>query len=278
VFLRLQSYERPAELAEAVRLLGRSEPRTRALAGGTAVVGPVDDETEVLVDLSGLGLRHIRPDTQTVRLGAMTTLDDLVRSPEVMFLGGGLVAQAAERTAPATMLARATVGGALARPDRAPELVAALLALDAGVVTVDRELGRTMSSADAVPAGGLIEEVQIPATPVVSAFERLARTPRDLATVAVYVALHVEDGTCRHLRLAAAGLGDRPQRLTVAEAALQAKELSASAIERAAAAVRESVTPPDDFRGSAEYRRELAEVLVRRALTAARDAALQGRK
>lgn len=280
MFLNLREYHHPTDLAEALHLVAR--PGTRALAGGTALVGPVDTDTQALVDLSGLGLRYIRTEGGVAAAGAMTTLAGLLADPAVCMAGGGILAAAAERTGPPTLRNRATIGGALARPDRAQELVAALLALGARVVTAGPlaatwDLPEYLASRPELRRGGLVVALHIPLKPVAAALERVARTPRDTPVVAVAATLELAGGSCREVRLVAAGLAPGPVRLSAAEAALRGAALSAEACERAArAAANVAADPPSDLRGTAQYRRHLAGVLVRRALLAA--AALGGER
>lgn len=284
MFLRLQGYERPGDLVTALSLLGR--PGARPLAGGTAAVGPADRETGLLVDLSGLPLRFLRVEEGAVIVGAMTPLEQLLRAPELFLTCGGVLCRAVERTGPPTMLVRATLGGALARPDRAGELIAALLVLDATVElvrlgTIDRGGGQDEGTglvrqavrlADFLGqprSGALIEQVYIPVAPVAAGMERVARTPRDVPAVAVAATLRVIDGHCFDVRVAATGLHTGPARLRAAESALEGAPTSPEAVELAALAAQAEVDPPSDFRGGSDYRRHLAGVLTRRALASA---------
>jgi carbon-monoxide dehydrogenase medium subunit len=173
----------------------------------------------------------------------------------------------------------ATVGGALLAQDGPPEVLLALLALAASVV-VHGQGGKTreQSLVDFVAAreqslarDELVVEVRF-AHPGQSsgALERVARTPRDEAIVAVAAILAVEEGVCRQARLALAGATSRPQRLWAVEQFLEGRPLTSDemllAVEMAMA---EAVNPPADYRGSADYRRAMAGVLTRRALTSA---------
>ncbi|HWI62687.1 MAG TPA: FAD binding domain-containing protein [Symbiobacteriaceae bacterium] len=276
MFLQLKAFERPGDLVEALRLLAR--PGYRALAGGTAAVGPVDSETVGVVDLSQLDLKFQRMESDGLVLGALTTLGELLNLPELLLAGGTVLGQAVERTGPPSLLARATLGGSLARPDLAPELVTALIALDAHVLLVRldatgghliREDWELDSYLAWNKAGTLIEAVRIPARPVAAAYERVARTPRDLATVAVIATLEEDGEFVHHVRIAAWGVAPTPVRLTAAEEVLENTAPIQAVIERAAEAAAAAVTPEGDLRGSAEYRKHLTAVLTRRAVEAA---------
>jgi carbon-monoxide dehydrogenase medium subunit len=273
VFLRLQTYERPTALSDALLLLAR--PGFRPLAGGTAAVGPTDADTVGLVDLSGLGLVFTRMEADALVLGAMTTLDEMLRMPELLLTGGGVLEEAVERTGPPALLARATLGGAVARPDRAPELVAALLALDASVVVVqgtaatrlEWKLEAFLTAEKTGPF--LIEAVKLPSRPMLVGLERVARTPRDVPAVSVVAVLRY-DGTYLHdVRIAACGLAPAPIRLRGAEAVLEGAAPTDLVMERAAVAAATAATPLSDVRGGPEYRSHLANVLTRRAVEAA---------
>ncbi|HYF78384.1 MAG TPA: FAD binding domain-containing protein [Symbiobacteriaceae bacterium] len=274
MFLRMQAYERPTDLGEALRLLTR--PGYRPLAGGTAAVGPVDVETAGLVDLSGLDLQYSRMEHDGLVLGAMTPLGDLLRLPELLLIGGGVLGKAVERTGPPTLLSRATLGGSLAgHPGQAPDLVTTLLALDAQVTVAWLENDRVVQDTTTVDRldlqpGSLIEAVRIPVKPVLTGYERVARTPRDLPAVAVVAAMQQDGHFVQNVRIAAWGVAQKPLRLTAAEEELEDTAPIEAVIQRAAeAAAAAAEAAPSDLRGSSEYRRHLAGVLTRRAVEAA---------
>jgi carbon-monoxide dehydrogenase medium subunit len=284
MFLRMQAYERPVDIAEALRLLNR--PGYRPLAGGTEAVGPVDVETAGLVDLSGLGLQFSRAEAGGLVLGAMMPLGDLLRLPELLLIGGGVLGKAVERTGPPTLLARATLGGSVARPDLAPDLVTALIALNAQVLLVRFDAARQQvireeweldsylawPESDSFSHGSsrtLIEAVRVPVGPVLAGYVRVARTPRDSPAVAVVAAM-VQDGDfVQNVRIAAFGVAPAPARLPAAEEELEGGAPVDEVLERVAQAATAAATPPSDLRGSSEYRRHLAGVLTRRAVEAA---------
>lgn len=276
MFLRMQAYERPSDLAEALRLLTR--PGYRPLAGGTAAVGPVDVQTAGLVDLSGLGLQYSRMEPDGLALGAMMPLGELLRLPELLLIGGGVLGRAVERTGPPTLLARATLGGSLsggmASLTVAPDLVTALLALDAQVTLARLDASgqvviRETVGIDSYPPGAFIEAVRIPVKPVLTGYERVARTPRDLPAVAVVAAMEQDGNVVKNVRIAACGVAPTAVRLRVAEEVLEGVAPAAAVVRRVAEAAMAAATPPSDLRGSSEYRRHLAFVLTRRAVEAA---------
>jgi carbon-monoxide dehydrogenase medium subunit len=136
----------------------------------------------------------------------------------------------------------------------APEFRLALLVLEAETISAD----------------GFVTEVRLPAPTLLTSLQRVARTPLDEAIVAVAVALQPGDGVVARARLAVSGIGQSPMQVEAAEAMLQSQVLTSELIDELAANIMESADPNYcDYRGSAEYRREVAGVLARRALAAA---------
>ena len=117
----------------------------------------------------------------------------------------------------------------------------------------------------------VLAEVRLPAMDPAAGFalEEFARRRGDFAIVAI-AAMVVRDGArCAQARLATAGAGPVPVRLSAAEEILERDGLTDAAIAAAARRAAELVSPDSDLHASADYRRHLTEVLTRRALTRA---------
>jgi carbon-monoxide dehydrogenase medium subunit len=84
--------------------------------------------------------------------------------------------------------------------------------------------------------------------------------------VAAAVALDLRDGECRSARVVLGGVADTPLRIPEAERALEGADASREAFEEAGRVAAKEIDPPSDIHGSAEYRRDLSAVLIRRAL------------
>ena len=144
------------------------------------------------------------------------------------------------------------------------ELLATLLVLEAELIirtpaVARRALGRYLH--DDAQAKGLITEIIIPWVTGHGASVRVARTPKDYPIVSI-TAWKPAAGS---IRLAATGIGEKPQRLTSAESALQAGQ-DEDAIAEAAIAASAATMHPGDFRGDTRYRADMAAVLTRRVL------------
>ena len=264
--IRPGEYHRPADWASARELLRRAPP---LLLGPRVSIPPYGD-AEAVVDLSRLDLAYIKVD-DGVRLGALTPLQDLADSPQLQTLANGMLSEAARLTAHYGLRNLATVGGALLSREGPPEILLALLVLDAAVVVRGAETRELPITNYSLNPGDMIAEVKFaqPAQGAGTALERIGRTPRDESIVSAAAVIEVIDGVCRKARLAVAGATPRPQRMTSAERLLEDQPLTPEQLQKAAQAVMAEAHPVADYRGSAEYRRAMVGVLSRRALEAA---------
>jgi carbon-monoxide dehydrogenase medium subunit len=269
---KLAEYHRPATLEEALALLRREKIRTVPLAGGTSLVPTLGRRAKAVVDLQALKLDTLALEGNRLHVGAMVRLQQLVEAPEA----GPFLAGAAHAEGPHNLRNAATVGGTVAEADPLSELLIALLVLDAEVnlrlpdpTTVS--LDRLLDSPGQMLDGGLISAVTAlaPVAAPMVAMERVARTPKDRPIVAVAARLERSGDLCSGAYLALAGVAGRPICLPKVEDKLKGQPFGAELAELAAAAVADAIEPTSDFRASGEYRREMAVVLIRRALLAA---------
>jgi CO/xanthine dehydrogenase FAD-binding subunit len=158
-------------------------------------------------------------------------------------------------------------------PKLAPQFVAALLALDARILFNQKQklladyLRRTQ------PAEEHLLAVQVPLNVPGQVWgeAHVARTPADEPIVSVMTVVGLRGETIDTARLALTGAWTEHARLAVSADLLTGGPLTDERIQQVAAAVTQEVTPPNDFRGSAEYRREMAAVLTRHALATCRN-------
>ncbi len=264
----LAEYHRPKTLEHALELLADRKSKRIPLAGGTDLVGALETrqrrDVDGVVDLAGLDLSFIQRLDSSLHVGSMTTLSELAEHPVCNDLAGGILPVTARFEGPPNLRNAATIGGlvALAEPDS--ELFAALLALNASVVTVDVDGMESHTQLDDFagssprPSHGrtLITKIRLPLCHAAAGHARIARTPMDRCIVAAVVVVAGEGESSRQksastddnidsARSALCGLGPRPQ---LADRPL---------------------VPRGDFKGSAEYRLAMAEVVGKRALAAA---------
>ncbi len=266
--VRISEYHRPQTLDGVLALLQRDQS-TVPLAGGTDLVPSKAPDAQAVVDLQALGLDQLSVEGFRIHVGAMLPLQRLVESTGV----GEFLAVAAYLEGPITHRNAATVGGTIAVGDPHSFLLIALLALDAEVhlrlpdlatLSLDRILDAPRKFLD----GGLIIGLTAlsPHGAPGTAMAHVARTPRDKPIVAVAARVTREGDRCGGVRIALAGVADRPVRAYQAEDRLKGQPFDKGLVDLAVAAVLEHLNPPSDFRGSSEYRREMVAVLTRRAL------------
>jgi carbon-monoxide dehydrogenase medium subunit len=243
----------------------------------------------VLIDLNQVhALEHARLDGDVLVLGAMARhraaqgLAPLRERCTAVAEGVDLVGHQAIRN-------RGTVGGSVAHADPAAEWPALLLLLD-GEVDAVGPAGRRRT----IPAGDLFEtyftttltpdeivtEVRLPIPnggAVGSAFVELARRHGDFAVAGAAALLALDEGgLVSDARVALIGVRDTAVRAGAAEAMLRGAAPSDEALEEASRAIDGDIDPVSDLHGSSEYRRRVAAVVTRRALTLARTRALAG--
>ena len=175
----LAEHHTPKSFAEALDLLAERTSRRVPLAGGTHLIGALESrqrqDVDGVVNLAGLDLAFFLQDESVLRIGAMTTITDLIQHPACADLAGSILPRTARFEGPLNLRNAATVGGlaALAEPDS--ELYAALLALNASVVAVDRQGFETRWQLDASPFPSLSRRLRPCSLPRFNC--RLARLP-----------------------------------------------------------------------------------------------------
>jgi carbon-monoxide dehydrogenase medium subunit len=286
--MRLAPFElaEPATLAEALAILARHDGECRLIAGGTALVPLLRlglARPERLVSLHRIpGLAEVRTDDGALVLGAMATHAQVGRAAAVR--RWPLLAEAVGRVASPAIRAAGTLGGNLCYAEAASDVAPALLCLDAEVAVTGAHGDRTVPIASffrgffeaALEPGEILTRVRIPAVPpgATGAYVKFCpRSAEDRALVGVAALLTTNGRQCGDVRLALGGAAPTPLRARRAEDALRGGPLTDEAIRAAAEAAAAEATPLSDLMGSADYRRAMILVWVRRVLTALRDGA-----
>src|SRR5437588_9246235 len=275
-------YHAPSTLDEAVALLVRYGGDAKLLAGGQSLVPLLNfrlARPAALVDLNRIkSLAYIREQDGQVRLGAMTRQRTIEFSP-VVARQLPLLREATRWVGHLPIRTRGTIGGSLAHADPSAEYPAVLMALEGEVVARGPRGERVVKAADlfqtylttSLAPEEILVEVRLGAMPAGAgyALEEFARRHGDFAIVGIAALIVREGQRCQRARLATAGAGPVPVRLRAAEEILEREGLGEAAIEAAARRATELVDPDADIHASADYRRHLAGVLTKRALTRA---------
>lgn len=270
---------RPDTLKEALELLVELEG-SKPIAGGTDLLLLLRDGTirsRHLVDLQGIeDLLGIRMVDGEVRIGAMTTLTKLIKS-ELIAEKAPVLRDAAACVGSVQTRNQGTLAGNLCNASPAADTAPALLVLDARLTVVSTEGPRIMPlmelfagpKMNSLGPGELVTEVRFPTPPPGSgaAFQKLGRRrgyTLSLVNAAAY--LEFEGDLCLEARAALGAIAATLLRMPEVEETLKGKRLTNQLVEEASSACYGLVRPIDDIRASAEYRREMSRVLMRRAI------------
>ena len=269
-------YARPSALKETLALL--AEP-ARLLAGGTDVFPGAGERplTGRIIDISRL--RELRGVVQTpegVRIGAATTWTDLVRADLPPAFDA--LRAAAREIGAIQIQNRGTIGGNLCNASPAADGVPPLLILDAEVELVSARGLRRLPLSQFITGNRrtllrddeILTAVVVPAPPAGARATFLKLGARRYLVISIAMAAVLldiaADGLVREARIALGACSAVAQRLADAEAALVGRRADAGLGEALRAEHLKALTPIDDVRASAAYRREVALILIRRAV------------
>ena len=274
-------YAAPATLDEAIVLLGEYGDRARLMAGGTDLMQRMQigeaDVPECIVSLRNFAaLACINANDDAITIGALATLREVERHEQIRERYAVLAEAAASIGSP-QIRNRATLVGNVCSASPAADGAVALVALDASVQIVgsDGETEVPIGDFFIGPRQSCLETSQIVTAIVLpartwsgSAYARSGlRRAMDCCVASAAAALTVgDDGTIGEVRVALGALAPTPIRVPAAEEALTGQALSEELLSEVAAAASAAAQPISDIRGTAEYRRELAGTLARRAV------------
>lgn len=272
------AYEVAGSVDEAISLLQRHGPESRLLAGGHSLIPMMKLRLaypEVLIDIQNLDgeLRYIREDGGTLKVGALARHRDLLESPLIRE-GYTLLVDAEKLIADPLVRNMGTVGGSFAQSDPAEDLPAAFVALGADVVILGPRGERKVAAED-LPVGHfetviepdeILTEARVPRAPQGSSYFKVERRAGDYAAAALGVAVWMSGEEIEDARIGMCGVGDRTLRASGAEEVLKGQRPDVQLYRRAGERAAQECDPPDDARGTPEYKRDLVRVLVVRAM------------
>jgi carbon-monoxide dehydrogenase medium subunit len=270
-------YVAPGSLDEALSALSEGGEDAKILAGGHSLIPLMKlrlAAPSLLVDLRRVEeLKSVSRENGVLRFGA------LVRHHEVATGGYGLPSAAAATIADQQVRNMGTIGGTIAHGDPASDLPAILLAHEGSVIIRGRSGEREVAAADffedylttVVGEDEIVTEIRLPAMEGYGyGYQKFNRRQEDWAMVAVSALIKKGgDGTCADVRIGLTHMSSVPLRATAVEDALRGQPLTADTIAAASELAAEGTEPPADLNASQDYKRHLARVLCKRALTSA---------
>jgi aerobic carbon-monoxide dehydrogenase medium subunit len=280
------AYHRPRSVDEVIALLAQHGEEARVVAGGHSLIPMMKlrlARPAHLMDLQDLHeLRGIRSEPGALVIGAMTTQHDMIGS-ELLAARCPVIRETALQIGDPQVRYCGTLGGNLANGDPGNDMPAVMIALDATYRAKGPRGERDIPArgfyrgiySTALAPGEILLAVRIPMPPDRHgwAYEKQKRKTGDYATAAAVVVLTMSAGTCASAAIALTNVADTPLYAKAAADAVVGTGLDDAAIAEAVRRARAVTNPSADGRGPADFRTHIAGVMVRRALTRAKERA-----
>lgn len=273
-------YHRAGSVDEALSLLAQPDVYTKILSGGHSLIPALKlrlSQPGALVDIARIAeLRYIRQDGNSIAIGSTSTHKDIANSA-LLAQHIAMLPEAAGLIGDPQVRNVGTIGGSIAHADPAADWPGVLLAADAEIVLRSKAGSRTLAAQDfflgfystALEEGEIVTEIRvpIPAAGTKSTYQKFMQPASRFAIVGCAAVVQVSDGTCSNVRVAFNGVADACFRDGNVEKALEGKAATAENIAAAAAQAAQGVSILSDHYAAEDYRKHLAEVYAKRALT-----------
>ncbi len=274
------TYHRPETLDEALNYRSALQDAI-VIAGGTDLVAQRKGklaEAPILSLRAIPELAKIRANGNVLHVGAMTQLHDLGEHAAIKQHFPAL------REAISCLGSRqirnvATIGGNLCNASPSADTAPPLIVYGAQVEITSRSGSRILPLEDFFKGPGMTDLrpdeiltavlLETPEPTSRCAFLRRGRIKMDIATASLALAMTVDGNTCKKIKLCAGAVGPTPLRLPNTEAILMGQTLGPELITKACESASNEVRPIDDIRSSAQYRRDLIGVFLKRAIAKA---------
>jgi len=277
-----EEYFSPKSVSEALEILQRYKGQARIIAGGTDLIPELKEQTrkvDYLVDISEIdALRKIELDGDTVKIGAGITHSEIASS-KLIWEQAAVLAEAASAVGSPLIRNQGTLVGNVVNAQPAADAAVALFALEAKAEIVSKNYTK-VTRIEELYQGMAISTIDSTLEIVTaiyfkslrrnqgSAFVRLAqRKALALPLLNVAVVVTLREGRFGETKIVVAPVAPLPFRSRKAEAILKDAPIDSEFIRKAAEAAASEAQPRDSaLRGSAQYRKEMVKVMVRRAL------------
>ncbi|MDI6784262.1 MAG: FAD binding domain-containing protein [bacterium] len=275
MYENIQEYYFPKSIPDAVKKL-QQHPRGSAVisTGAINLTWRKLPKVKTVIDISRLGLGYIKVEKNRIRIGAATPLQELIDSKPLAHFADGIIAESASCWSSRLQRNLTPLGGIFENFIPTAEIITALLVFDTRLVVQGKKT-RT------IPLSGFylgpwrtaltkefIRELIIPKPKnrIHAGVERLAIITSDILLMNCAVKLERQRGITKNLRIAVGGGLPIPKRIPELEKEFEGYEINEELIKKVSRKISGYIQPISDFRASAEYRKEVAGVLLRRAL------------
>jgi CO/xanthine dehydrogenase FAD-binding subunit len=272
-------YEVADSAGHALALLAEHGEDAKVLAGGQSLVPLLNfrlASPDHIIDLGRIGsLGYVTRRDGRLRIGTMTRQATVEASPLVAQYWP-LLTEALEFVAHAQIRNRGTVGGSVAHADPAAELPLVFTTLEASFHLRSKAQARTVDASEffithlttAIEPDELLLELEVPPVPAGTgwAFSEYSRRHGDFALGGASALITVSDDICTRARIGLLAAADTPLRVPEAERVLEGQAITQESTAEAARVAVADINPTGDIHGGSEYRKQLIEGMVRRAI------------
>lgn len=272
-------YHAPETLDEVVALKAELGDEGKILAGGQSLVPSMNfrlARPSALIDINRMKAAHDAEVTSEEIVISALVRHSHFEAPRDLGPSGALLAAACKHIGHLPIRTRGTFVGSIAHADPAAEWAVVALAMGAQLRARSQSGERTIAADEffagpymtALNEDEVLVEARIPvlAGSMKTSFLELSRRAGDFALVCVAVVGDASGGSLRNVRVALGGVASKPVRAVDAEAVLNGETPSAALFDEAARQAGEEINTIGDIHGSADYRRDLVRVFVRRGL------------
>ena len=278
MLLKEVGYIRPESLEDAISILADNE-NARVLAGGQSLLNVMKHRIaspEVLVDIGDIqGLSYIREEAGELRIGAMTTYDELERS-ETLRSTHRVVAEITGSLVDQQVRNRGTIGGNLCYSDPTSNLPPLVVALGATLVVSGSDGEREIEAegffggaySPNLSPGEVLTEIRLPLLEPDTGhgYKSLRASAHGWGLVHAAARVTLDGNAVEDCRVVLGCVSDVPVRAGAMEEYLRGRSPSPEAVAEAAEKIGEEINPLPDTHASAGYRRRMASVMARRAV------------
>ena len=273
-------YHKPDTVDGVVSLLSEWGDDARVIAGGHSLIPVMKQRmTDIshLIDLGGIAeLKGISFDGDVITIGAMTTQHELITS-EALSKAAPLIREASLQIADPQVRYLGTIGGNVANGDPANDMPGLMQTLDATYHLTGPEGSRTIRARDFYEAAYFTAREDEEILTAISfakpsggfAYEKQKRKIGDYATAAAGVILKVENNMCSSASIALTNLSDTPVYCDKAVDIILGKEIDNNILNQVTEACVEQSDPVADQRGPVEFKKYVAGIVIKKALTRA---------
>jgi carbon-monoxide dehydrogenase medium subunit len=275
-------YYAPKTVPDALGLLKQLGDEAKLLAGGHSLLPMMKmrfAQPAHLIDLGRIReLKGIREEGGTLRIGAMTTENELIWS-KLLQDKCPLLVEGARLISDPQVRYKGTIGGDISHGDPGNDHPALMIALDASFVLAGPKGERTVKAdgyflglySTQLAADEILTQIRIPVPAAGSgwSYQKLKRKTGDYATAATAVMLQMKGRSVAKAAIALTNAGPTALKARDAEAYLAGKEINDASLNEAARLAMKICNPAPDQRGDADYKRAMCGEMTRRALQAA---------